>query len=228
MLHNILEILSMLQRKFPEYQIVIYHSWRRYFSNVVNICDNRPFPEMVAVMQNAAVLLSVDTGIWHLAQACGTPSIVLAGQTDPRLRVSKRDSTAILQANIRCIGCYHRHIGTFGDKFKTCLRGDWACKNDLKLNELEHLMEKILSGKKLKPCPSLRKNALRYAEFTALQEFGDINQQSIRRHYFLILENFTRQSKFKFLKLMIPKPLLRWGYRRFVKPVLRKVSTSIK
>lgn len=41
--------------------------------------------QLAALMQRAALLVTGDTGVLHLATAMGTPSVILAGPTDPQL-----------------------------------------------------------------------------------------------------------------------------------------------
>lgn len=46
---------------------------------------DRPLPELVAHFQNCRLFLGHDSGISHLAAACGVPCVLLFGPTDPTM-----------------------------------------------------------------------------------------------------------------------------------------------
>ncbi|MFM7186408.1 MAG: glycosyltransferase family 9 protein [Armatimonadota bacterium] len=50
---------------------------------VINLAGKTSFVELAAVLSQAAVVISSDTGALHLAVAVGTPSVGLFGVTDP-------------------------------------------------------------------------------------------------------------------------------------------------
>lgn len=46
---------------------------------------NRPLEELVTELARATVFIGHDSGVSHLAAACGTPSVLLFGPTDPAI-----------------------------------------------------------------------------------------------------------------------------------------------
>ncbi|MCS7092248.1 MAG: glycosyltransferase family 9 protein, partial [Patescibacteria group bacterium] len=113
-MNKVYDILTALKKDFPEYTPVIFHMLRTVIPDAINILDHCTFPEMVYIMQNAAACITVDTGFLHLAQACRIPAVLVAGRTDPRQIISVPELCFVVQAKLPCLGCYHRHIGTFG------------------------------------------------------------------------------------------------------------------
>jgi ADP-heptose:LPS heptosyltransferase len=55
----------------------------RFAATGANLLVRRPLEELVDRLAGAAAFLGHDSGIAHLAAACGTPSLLLFGPTDP-------------------------------------------------------------------------------------------------------------------------------------------------
>jgi ADP-heptose:LPS heptosyltransferase len=53
--------------------------------NAYNVADDLPIPRLAALCQNAAGMISVDTGPAHLAAAVDCPVVTLFGKADPAL-----------------------------------------------------------------------------------------------------------------------------------------------
>ena len=68
-----------------------------------------PLKEVIKKMQSCAGVLSVDTGLGHLAAALGLPLVALFGATDPRLTGMTGSSTKVITNNhLACIPCKKR------------------------------------------------------------------------------------------------------------------------
>lgn len=80
--------------------------------------------ELAAILANAKAIVSLDTGLSHLAAALATPAIVLYGPTDPAL--------------IGTIGPSQRHI-KFQDLNTNSRHNEWV------LNEIEGALKQILT-----------------------------------------------------------------------------------
>jgi ADP-heptose:LPS heptosyltransferase len=64
----------------------IVHHLRSQLETIAPITvDNWPLGKLAALMSQSSLYLGNDSGITHLAAACGTPTIALFGPTDPRI-----------------------------------------------------------------------------------------------------------------------------------------------
>jgi ADP-heptose:LPS heptosyltransferase len=52
--------------------------------------------QLAAVLEQAALLVTGDTGVLHLGAAMGCPAVILAGPTDPRLVYCESCRQAVL------------------------------------------------------------------------------------------------------------------------------------
>lgn len=71
----------------PETKFVVVGEgpWFPFFApNVVDLRGQLPFPRLMAVLANAAAVVSTDSGPAHLAAALGAPTLTLFGATDWR------------------------------------------------------------------------------------------------------------------------------------------------
>ncbi len=56
---------------------------RRVDGGALRVADNLPLEQLVAELTRCRLFLGHDSGVSHLAAACGVPSILLFGPTDP-------------------------------------------------------------------------------------------------------------------------------------------------
>ena len=62
--------------------------------------------ELAALLQQAKLLITVDTGPMHIGQAVGTPTIALFGPTDDRIWGPRGIHDVIIKAEVECMPCY--------------------------------------------------------------------------------------------------------------------------
>jgi heptosyltransferase-2/heptosyltransferase-3 len=102
------EVLQFLRRQHPGHAIVLAGTGPEYRLNqelaalaniggVHNIADDLPIPRLVALLDRADGLLTVDSGPAHAAAAVGCPQVVLFGKALPSLYRPKGASGADVQ-----------------------------------------------------------------------------------------------------------------------------------
>jgi len=64
---------------------------------------------VAALIKNARAFVGPDSLLAHVAQAVGTPAVVLFGSTESRFRVAPQAKvSAIRRTDLECLGCHHR------------------------------------------------------------------------------------------------------------------------
>ncbi len=81
----------------------------RTHPNIEIIAHHLPFIEIMQLLAQASAVVSVDTGLSHLAAAMHTPTISLYGPTDPKLAGTRGPNQIHLQSNLACAPCLMRH-----------------------------------------------------------------------------------------------------------------------
>ena len=61
------------------------------------LVENWPLGRLAALMRIASLYLGNDSGITHLAAACGAPTIALFGPTDPRIWAPRGPKVKIIR-----------------------------------------------------------------------------------------------------------------------------------
>jgi heptosyltransferase III len=61
--------------------------------------------ESAAVIKSAQLLVSVDSGLFHLAAAVNTEAVGLFGPVDPELRIYSERSHGLVTTNTHCVAC---------------------------------------------------------------------------------------------------------------------------
>lgn len=74
----------------------------------VEILPKLTLTELVPVLLNAKVVISVDTGLGHLSAALDVPTIALFGATDPKLNAPIGQYQKTLNAEFGCAPCLKR------------------------------------------------------------------------------------------------------------------------
>lgn len=64
--------------------------------------------ELAALIRAATLLITVDTGPMHIAQAFSTPVVALMGPTDPRVWGPRNPGDIVLTKPMECAPCWHK------------------------------------------------------------------------------------------------------------------------
>lgn len=91
--------------------------------NATEHWDSLPLPQLADHLSTCDLFLGHDSGISHLAAACGVPCVVLFGPTDPRLWAPPQPTVQVIQAE----------------------EGDWARLSPEKV--IESVMEQMPNGR---------------------------------------------------------------------------------
>jgi ADP-heptose:LPS heptosyltransferase len=95
---------------------------------VLQACPGTPslvgrldLPASAAALCRATGLVGNDSGLTHLAAACGIPVVVVFGPTSPALTLPRGRVQLVRRDELDCIGCL---------KY-TCQHGDYRCLQGL-------------------------------------------------------------------------------------------------
>ncbi len=107
---------------------------------LANLAGKTSLQQCAAIIQNAELLIGVDTGLTHLGIAMKTPTLALFGPTRPYLDVGKARARILYDA-IECSPCHRR---------PTC-NGEFTCMRlhtvDRVLGEATRLLQRQSSSK---------------------------------------------------------------------------------
>jgi predicted lipopolysaccharide heptosyltransferase III len=74
--------------------------------NIKILAGDLPLAELAAFLEQVKLLITVDTGPMHIAEALNTPIVALFGPTDPRIWGPRGEQTQILQTPVPCAPCW--------------------------------------------------------------------------------------------------------------------------
>lgn len=98
-----------------------------------NLCGKTDLPGLCSLLKSMDLLIAVDSGPMHWADALGVPIVAIFGATDPaRTGPYRQRDHVVAKDGLPCRPCHSR----------TCARGDWACLRTL---EVETVFQKALS-----------------------------------------------------------------------------------
>jgi heptosyltransferase-2 len=90
-------------------------------ARVRNLCGATSLADVVDLAASAAVAISNDSGLLHVAAAAGAPVVAIYGSSSPRFTPPLTDAAAIVWLAIECSPCFARD----------CPLGHLRCLNDL-------------------------------------------------------------------------------------------------
>jgi heptosyltransferase-1 len=93
--------------------------------SLVNLVGQTSLTEAAALIDRAALLVAVDTGLGHMGIAAGTPSLLLFGSTCPYVETT-RVNARVLYHRFPCSPCRRRPI----------CRGTFDCMRELTVGEV--------------------------------------------------------------------------------------------
>lgn len=94
--------------------------------------------ELIAILRNARIVLSNDSGVMHLAAACGAPVVAIFTSTEPRLTRPVHDGVAIARRHIPCSPCFQRE----------CPLGHYRCLEGVKAADVMALARQLIHGER--------------------------------------------------------------------------------
>jgi len=100
-------------------------------NNVYNLCDKFDVPEIAELMKRCSLVITGDTGPMHIAEAVGTPIIMIAGSSVREFGFYPQSQNAVVLENneLKCRPC--SHIGR-----DSCPKGHFKCMFELSPKEI--------------------------------------------------------------------------------------------
>ncbi len=91
-------------------------------------------PELAALLQRSSLLIGNDSGVAHLAAACGTPTVALFGPQDPRRFRPWSDRAIALHHPVPCFPCAQVR----------CVHPELPCVNLIEISEVQAAVRRLL------------------------------------------------------------------------------------
>jgi len=102
---------SLIDKSFNNYIILVGQNHNPIKGrNIINTCGELTIRELGALIVASQLVICGDTGLYHLAEAVGTPSLVLFGSIPPQARISTYAyTTPIYKEDLApCIPCWDK------------------------------------------------------------------------------------------------------------------------
>ena len=94
-------------------------------TTLINLAGTTRLRQAAALIEKAALVVGVDTGLTHMGIAAGVPTVALFGSTCPYLDTG-RDNTRIIYKALPCAPCKRR---------PTC-DGAYTCMRDISVDDV--------------------------------------------------------------------------------------------
>lgn len=143
-------VVQLLKKTYPDLSICLFGggprdkaqfaTWCSMYNNVHYAGDScHGMGEELALMRRMDCMITMDSGNMHLASLVGTPVVSVWGATHPYAGFMgwRQKEGDIVQADLPCRPC-----SIYGNK--ECLRGDYACLNSIKPEEIVRKVGKYL------------------------------------------------------------------------------------
>lgn len=150
-----IELIDALLKTFPKGQIILYGApgseteqnreiIQRCGSSVVRLTEGASLKEEIEEIARLHCMVSMDSANQHIAAMVGTPVISIWGATHP--------AGGFLPFGIDESQCYGieldcRPCSIFGNK--PCHRGDWACLEQMNMEEVAKKVSLLIGGDKI-------------------------------------------------------------------------------
>lgn len=140
LLSNLDYEICLLGAKLEESLIPDYEDLLRK-DNVINCVNKTTVTESMALIKGANVCIGVDTGMQHIADALGVPTVSIFGPTNPKTHGAYSDKAVFVQVPERlpCQYCFEKDI------YYTC--PDRRCLNEILPDQVFTSIKNVLNRK---------------------------------------------------------------------------------
>ena len=108
----------------------------------INAVGQYSLAELPALLSQLSVLVGVDSGVTHMADALQIPVVCIAGPVDLAEVYQPGATRALLKSTVPCYPC-----STVFDTPTTCRTGDLACMRTLTVSTVLQAVDALLKGK---------------------------------------------------------------------------------
>jgi heptosyltransferase-2 len=89
----------------------------------INLCGQTTIPLAATLLERSTILLTNESGLMHVGWAMGTPLVVLAGPSNPRVTSPFGPQVRVLQTReVPCVPCVRNECYLRGGDHKLCLK----------------------------------------------------------------------------------------------------------
>lgn len=147
------QVIEQLIKQYPEARIFLFGKGKREAEIFPQWCKQYPsciyvgsqvetMKQELVLMSHLDVMLSMDSANMHLASLTATPVVSVWGATHPYAGFMgwNQDPENVIQVSLECRPC-----SIYGQK--PCMRGDYACLNNIAPETIVERINKILSKK---------------------------------------------------------------------------------
>ncbi len=147
------QVIEQLIKQYPEAHIFLFGKGKREEEVFPQWCKQYPsciyvgsqvetMKQELVLMSHLDVMLSMDSANMHLASLTATPVVSVWGATHPYAGFMgwNQDPENVIQVSLECRPC-----SIYGQK--PCMRGDYACLNNIAPETIVERINKILSKK---------------------------------------------------------------------------------
>jgi len=145
---NFVSLINNLLNDFEDYEIILIGSKNEYEyteninqiianKRVINTAGSTSLEELIAIIKNATLMISNDTGPMHLAFATNTPIVCLFGPCSPE-QYGKSSKSYIIYKQVYCRPCVH-------DFEVAPCNGNNVCMKLISTQEVYSLVKKLLN-----------------------------------------------------------------------------------
>ena len=142
-LEKMLEVVRIVAKTHKIYffgggkhEVAILNDWQEKVPNTTNLAGTLSLKEELQKISALEVMISMDSANMHLASLVGTRCISIWGSTHPYagfLGYGQLEKDTVQVNDLTCRPC-----SVFGDK--ECFRGDWACLEEIDIQEIINLI----------------------------------------------------------------------------------------
>ena len=128
------------------YNIITIHKDRNlFFDGIIDACG-LPFRKAMSILGECDGLVTIDTGVLHVAAALKIPTIALFGPIDYKARCKGYQNTTVIVSDLDCIPCWRN--GNTKCKQTGLVKAHSKCMESISPNNIAKIVRKKIGVKK--------------------------------------------------------------------------------